>query len=500
MEKLNILRNSSFGERIAEQERERIKEYFVETDAFRRISKGEIDIIKGAKGSGKSAIYSILTDRLEDFSQKNIALINAEKPRGNPVFKNLETDPPSSPEEFIMMWKLYLSLIVSNYLIENGIRGDKVNRVMSLLREMELIPEDKSILNYILYAVDYVKRIFRPDGVEAGMSINENSGAVSGFTFKIIPGEPKVPELKAGIISIDSLLSILNEIFTENSLTIWILIDRLDVAFTENPELENRALRALFRVYLDMIEYEQIHLKIFLRDDIWDRITNEGFREASHIVKQLTLKWSKPTIINLIIRRLLSNDLIEQYYNVQRDKVLMDIHAQNTLFKRVFPSKIELGKRQSYTYDWIHSRVTGADDKITPREIIHLMNVTKDLEIKRIEVGETEAPAEQLFSRQAIKEAINPVSVSKLTQTIYAEYPSLRSYIEMLSNQRTEQSYDSLKKLWAISDAELSNILESLVNIGFFQKITTRDKGIRYKVPFLYRPALNMVQGSVDNQ
>ena len=33
---------------------------FVETDQWSRIVKGEIDIVRGDKGAGKSAIYSLL--------------------------------------------------------------------------------------------------------------------------------------------------------------------------------------------------------------------------------------------------------------------------------------------------------------------------------------------------------------------------------------------------------------------------------------------------------
>ena len=85
------------------------------------------------------------------------------------------------------------------------------------------------------------------------------------------------------------LLAIADGALREAGVSIWLLLDRLDVAFAESLALERNALRALFRVYLDLAAFDSISLKIFLRTDIWDQITKEGFREASHISKRVTL-------------------------------------------------------------------------------------------------------------------------------------------------------------------------------------------------------------------
>src|SRR5207237_881456 len=58
-----VLRTLNFGQRIAEDERDYLARYFVETDQWRRMYSGEVDIVYGAKGSGKSALYFLLLDR-----------------------------------------------------------------------------------------------------------------------------------------------------------------------------------------------------------------------------------------------------------------------------------------------------------------------------------------------------------------------------------------------------------------------------------------------------
>lgn len=43
---------ASFGSRVAEEEVESLHEYFVETEQWRRLLAGEVDIVFGSKGAG----------------------------------------------------------------------------------------------------------------------------------------------------------------------------------------------------------------------------------------------------------------------------------------------------------------------------------------------------------------------------------------------------------------------------------------------------------------
>jgi hypothetical protein len=62
MDVAEVLRRVDIGRRVAEEEKDQLSAYFVETDQWRRIYSGDVDIVYGAKGAGKSAIYSILLD------------------------------------------------------------------------------------------------------------------------------------------------------------------------------------------------------------------------------------------------------------------------------------------------------------------------------------------------------------------------------------------------------------------------------------------------------
>ncbi|MFN9989127.1 MAG: hypothetical protein ACK549_02590, partial [Cyanobacteriota bacterium] len=65
MDKHLTLSTCSFGRRVAEEEIDELASYFAETDqAF----SGDIDIVYGAKGSGKSALYSLLLSKRSELS------------------------------------------------------------------------------------------------------------------------------------------------------------------------------------------------------------------------------------------------------------------------------------------------------------------------------------------------------------------------------------------------------------------------------------------------
>lgn len=78
----------------------------------------------------------------------------------------------------------------------------------------------------------------------------------------------------------------------------------------------------------------------FLRDDIWQRITSEGFREASHITKFQNLQWSKESLLNLISRRILDNPELVSRLNLDKVEILSEINKQEELFTGYFLLKL----------------------------------------------------------------------------------------------------------------------------------------------------------------
>ena len=76
----NIVKSMKLGSRTAENEQNTLGEYFVETESWRKVYEGEVDLILAPKGGGKTAIYSMLKRRQTELFDRKILLIDAGDP------------------------------------------------------------------------------------------------------------------------------------------------------------------------------------------------------------------------------------------------------------------------------------------------------------------------------------------------------------------------------------------------------------------------------------
>ncbi|MGO8864937.1 MAG: P-loop ATPase, Sll1717 family [Alphaproteobacteria bacterium] len=353
MDHLALLKQLSFGAQVAEEETNELASYFVETHQWTRMAKGDIDIIRGEKGSGKSAIYSLLMTKADEFFDKGILLVPAENPRGATVFRDLVADPPTSEVEFIVLWKLYIITIIAQKIREFDIRNAQAQKVYLALESAQLLEREFTLGSVLRRVQDYTRRIMKAEALEGGITVDPLTGMPSGVVGRIVLKEP-TSDLKArGLVSVDSLFATLNDALAPDKLRIWILLDRLDVAFTDNHLLEANALRALIRVYGDIRHADRVSLKIFIREDIWKRITEGGFREASHVIKVEFLEWTAPTLLNLIMRRVLNNKVLAEELRVDTAGILQHFQKQEELFDRLFPKQVEQGPQKAPTFKWM---------------------------------------------------------------------------------------------------------------------------------------------------
>jgi len=198
------------------------------------------------------------------------------------------------------------------------------------------------------------------------------------------------------------------------------------------------------------------------------------------------------------VRRLLQNQSVRHFYAVSAEDVLSSFGKQDAFFYRVFPQQVETGPNKPTTFNWVQARTRDGTNKTTPREMIHLLSSARDIQLKRMEVGQPAPKEGRLFTEPALKEALPEVSRVRLEQTLYAEYPELRPFIEALTGGKTDHSISTLAVIWRAPDDKARQLAGQLVEIGFFEERGTREER-RYWVPFLYRPALSLVQGTAED-
>ena len=494
MDKLAVLQKVDFGQSVAEQEAEKLSSYFVETSQWNKVFNGDVDIIYGPKGAGKSAIYSLIEKYEATYFQKQIALRFAENPRGATAFSDLQTDPPPDERTFVNMWKLYFLVLLGDHFQDYGTSrvGDEV---LNSLKDSALLPDDRRLLAILGKVRNYISKYIHLQSIEPNASINEQTGYISKFGLKIAFSEPVEQIAKLGVKSIDSLLHKANEELLSSKFTVWFLLDRLDVAFSDNPELEENALRALFKTYLDFAVFSNFKLKIFLRSDIWTRITRTGFREATHVTKSSIIEWDRSSLLNLVIRRFLNNESILVAYSADKEQILKDIKLQEVLFYKLFPKQVDSGKNPD-TFDWILGRTQDSFGLSAPRDIINLINGAIDAQIKSLEVGKDETEGQVLFSRGSLKAGLAQASKEKVEKYLLAEHPELRTYFEALRGNKSEHSVASLSRLWQCSEHEAKTIAGEIALTGFWTVEKKEDP--TYWIQLIYRDGLAIVRGTAD--
>jgi hypothetical protein len=495
LNKIELIQKVTFGESIAELEAQKLKDYFLKTEFWKLIRNGTNDIVYGAKGAGKSAIYTSITNDIDTLFDEGILVSIAENPTGNTAFSTLKNDPPTTETEFVRLWKLYFLVITAQVFEEYGINDNNAKKVRNILTDCNLIPAQNKLASFLKVCFDFMRSFKNGKEVSTTAEFDPNSGMYTGQKFSLSFGEPTRHDFEKGLIPIEYAYDLLQKSLIENRIKLWIIIDRLDVAFLESEELETNALRALFKAYLDLAQFNEIKIKVFLRDDIWQRITSEGFREASHITKFQNLVWSKESLLNLISRRILDNSELVSIFDLDKSEILSDIIKQEQLFYRLFPTQIDLGSKKPATLDWILSRTMDGKGTNSPRELIQLFTHARTIESKRQESGINELEGDQLISRQAFKEAVYEVSKQRLEQTIYAEFPALKPFIELLRGDKAEQSVETLIDKWSLDRSGTMDVAKKIVSIGFFEQ-RGEISNPKYKIPFMYRPYLEITQGS----
>jgi hypothetical protein len=488
MTKEELLKKLSFGSSIAEHEQMVLKKYFVQTHLWTEVKKGRVDIILGDKGSGKSAIFLLLQEDQADISvSTNTYLVAAENPRGDAAFKNLAEEPPADEKEIELVWRMYFLVLTAKFLKIRRSESKEFFELNRLLVNAGLLNSSSSSLSDVLWSVRrFISRIKK---VGFAVSIDPNT-----YNPSINPELVLETELER----YNEAANKLNELYLKaevalaaKSLTIWILVDRLDIAFESSLDLERNALRALLRTYSGMYAYPHIKLKIFLRSDLFQQITVGGFREASHLKPKSTeLSWDHDGILDVIARRALSNKAITDYYQLDPEAVKRSFREKQELFFRMFPRTIG----DTSTLDWILQNLMDGRGKYCPRDVIEFLNDLIRMQIAALERGVSEPVGDMLFGEALFEEALNSVSKQKCETVLYAEYPKERLFIDALRNTNYEHTISSLAHLWGSTEEEALATALRLMRIGLFKQKHNLKVG-NFEVSFLYRPALDLAPG-----
>ncbi len=157
----DVLRQLDFGSSVAEQDA-LLKNYFVETEPFRALVEGRVDVIAGDKGTGKSAMYRILSEQYASMSELNhIEVISAFNPSGAPIFQRLNESEQLPEARYAGIWKAYFLALAGNWILEffdSDTYTDEMKRLDRILRGAQLRSPDDTASGVFSRIVNFLKR------------------------------------------------------------------------------------------------------------------------------------------------------------------------------------------------------------------------------------------------------------------------------------------------------------------------------------------------------
>lgn len=264
------------------------------------------------------------------------------------------------------------------------------------------------------------------------------------------------------------------------------VIDRLDEAFVGLPDIETPALRALLRTYLDLMTCEHLHLKLFVRKDLFRKIMAGGFVNLTHVnARRFEIIWDNDDLLALFAQRVRKSYEFTQMFGI--------VNATDMeYFQWVFPERIKAAKNSQHTWNWILSNISDGNGSRSPRNLIDLIRFAQEEQLRREQRSPRKYLSETpMIEMDALKKALSRLSQRRIEDTLFAEYgDDVRRAIQAFKNGKSDHNVKSLCQLFGFDLSQAHTTAEILNEIGFLEQ-----DGDIYRVPDLYRPGLNISNG-----
>lgn len=458
MRSAEILDAITLGKGVAESDKA-LEDYFVPTNAFREVVNDEADLVLGAKGSGKTAISKVLgASGLGIPELADVLTVNAFATHTSGLFANLSDD--TGEDEMRQIWSAFFAVAAGEKVVTVAPGPDQAHLV-DTMRKSDL--SQRAIGNEGNLMRDLVERVAPPDSRKLA---GEPKWASPGFQFSTVFGH-----LDAALRDADKRC--------------WILLDRLDQAFP--PHLEEAALRGLLRAHADLsIISDRVRTKIFLRSDIFEKVTHRAGFRGLDLLSYVRLSWRRDSLIRLVEGRIRSSA-----------GALLGIgdESPEEVVRRLVPQSVSfdgaIGRETKDAIDWSIAISSARHGEPSPRNFIRLLREAQGLASERLAGAEHHsASREPLLRSSDLLDAWHLLSKARLEDTVYAEHNHLRPFVQTFFRQGSRVSVPSLKtKFDTVDDScNPARIISELESAG----VLHRDGPELFEISPLYRPALEI--------
>lgn len=299
VKKATILQRLDLGASSAENEMRSLQYYYLKTDAFRKTSRGEYQLVVGRKGSGKSAIFLQVRDR-ERAKGNNIVL--DLKPDGYKLIKFKELvlgflQEGTFQHTITAFWEYVLLLEICHKVLTSDAKRHMIqSELFKPYRQLEGLYKAEEYLT----EGDFSERM---SSLLEKLTISyiENYGSKENVRLSV----PEITRLlyKTDLKKLrDAIIS-----YLQLKEQIWLLFDNIDKGWPSSG-LEKEDL-IIIRTLVDASrklqrEFSKSKIElfpiIFIRNDVYDLLiesTSDRQKEA-----KVNLDWVDPDLLREVIR------------------------------------------------------------------------------------------------------------------------------------------------------------------------------------------------------
>ncbi|MFZ2727008.1 MAG: AAA family ATPase [Methylococcaceae bacterium] len=468
-DRLGLIKSLNFPEPSAESILDTEFDFntiFQKTADFNRFLEDSVWVIRGRKGTGKSALYKLFTKYREIAEKRssgrlnNIEIIsghgvsNIFRPSVD-VFSDIQKQMADNTD-WLSLWRAYAVIrLYQSYPEFNDI-----------IRKAKL----SSLLSKLSY----------------NFNLDDNQEWQSKHTTKLLEF---AADTKLNGYCRDAITK-LNSYLKEKNQKLWLLYDDLDQDIRENTSWQQESLGGLMRLIYDTNNQNlyQIRFKVFLREDIWSNLV---FTNKSHFGEQRTihLKWDKEDFFRLAYRLTIGGS---EKFKTFTQRILpladnqLDESDEETLRQALSPLwGLRQKSKNAYVAQWVYSRLTDSSGNTYPRSLTILLNKAKEVELKQNQ-GKN-APIDHLLRWNSLTDGLAAASIKRCND-IKNEYSDLSEFFNKISDLKSLFKKEELKELWQQtiqSQLPFEAFVKRLKDIGLLEERTNNPR-YDYAIAKLY--------------
>jgi cellulose biosynthesis protein BcsQ len=285
-------------------------------------------------------------------------------------------------------------------------------------------------------------------------------------------------------------LDILNEQQRNKNQTIWLLYDDLDEDFPETDGVRQHALTGLFQLIqaCDARRLTSIRFKIFLREDIWSRL---NFDNKSHFNgRDLFLRWTRIDFLRLALRQAMQSrdfkDLVDRVAPVENIDNASE-ESLNRALDLLWGIRRRTGNKAKYVYRWVYERLSDLNGTAFPRSLSALLEGAKDQELTYKGQTSVKTPTDDRLLRGKSLEIGLENASEERCEALKQEYADLCPFFEALEGVPALPTREQLEQIWQNSAQKIYPGFDEFAN--FLSEIGLakwREKEQRYGFADIY--------------